>query len=283
MAARIRNAAQRLARRLDGNGHVKCVGVHDGSSIAHDRYMTLPEDQVAPSQAGEVVDRQQGAKRAFLHVAVTRTGDTGCDERDLHKPRTIDPKARLAAPQVRNANKTFCDGDEIRLAAFDGREMPGGDAKSGREVGQLSGIIRPPAFPPPQAAEAVVEAWRLDGNAAAEGQGIERRRLDGTAGKYECAKRRDPVGRRRSGRTKRVRWYPAHISVRCELSPTPAFAVFVVDRHSLTMQGFGIERRIGRRLPPHRRLRVADLKLGACNKAYGLDFALEVQRCEIRS
>jgi len=104
--------------------------------------------------------------------------------------------------------------------------------------------------PPPPLARVCPNVSVSCPDAAAEGQGVDRRRLDGTARKYESAQHRHAVSRRRSGRTKRVRRYPAHISVRTELSPPPAFPIFVVDHHPLPMQGFGIERRVGRRLPP---------------------------------
>src|SRR5215467_324073 len=264
----IRDAAYRLCGRLDRDGHVKGVGVHDRSFVAYDRHVALPEDQVAASKARGIVGWQRATQRLCLHVAVARTVDAACGERDLHQPGAIDAETGLSAPQIRYTHETFCDRDEIRLPAFDRCEMPRWDPKSACEFRQLTGVLA---------------LWRLHGDAAAEGQGVDRGRFDGAAREDECAQRRHAVGRPWSRPTKRVRGNPAHISVRSELPPTPALAVFVIDCHPLAAQGFGIERRIGRRLASYRCLRVADLKLDACHKACSRNLALEVKRCEIGS
>ena len=99
--------------------------------------MAFPEHQIAPTQAREIVYGQRGAECALLHVAVARADDAACCECNLHQSRTIESQAGLAAPQIGNADKTFRDGDEIRLAALDGGQVPGRDAKVGLDNGQF--------------------------------------------------------------------------------------------------------------------------------------------------
>src|ERR1700683_1643886 len=92
------DARDRLLRTLDGRGHVMCVGMDDSLAIAGDRDMAFPENQIAAFEFLRVARVEFAAEPLLLHVAVARAAGAGGGERNLHEPRTIDPKTALAAP-----------------------------------------------------------------------------------------------------------------------------------------------------------------------------------------
>src|SRR5579863_6100819 len=92
------DARDRLLRTLDGRGHVMRVGMDDSLAIAGDRDMAFPENQIAAFESLRVARVEFAAEPLLLHVAVARAAGAGGGKRNLHEPRTIDPKTALAAP-----------------------------------------------------------------------------------------------------------------------------------------------------------------------------------------
>src|SRR5262249_4624270 len=83
-------------------------------------HVSSPENKIA-APARSV--RHDLSNRRALHVAIARAGEAAGGERDLHQPGAVEPKAGLAAPHIRRAEKTPGDRDEIRPAALDPRAM----------------------------------------------------------------------------------------------------------------------------------------------------------------
>ena len=182
VAACRRDARERGRDRLDGDAHVKRIGVNEIRAVAHDRDMPLPEDKIAAARLRDV-DRL--AERGFLHVAVARAGDAAGVERNLHEAGAIEPEIGLAAPQIRDPEEAFGDRDEVLLALRERR-----DVAERNEAERRHG-------------EAVLLARHRD--AAAERRHRDRRQLDRGAGERERARRDDlvrrRVARRASGRS----------------------------------------------------------------------------------
>ena len=104
--------------------------------------------------------------------------------------------------------------------------------------------------------------------------------IDGT-GEHMRAQRRHLVGRRRAGRSQRVRRQPSHIAVARELAPGPAFVVGLVDGDALALERLAVERCLRRGGAAQRRLRLGDLAHSALDEARGGDFAFEMLGGEV--
>src|ERR1700733_5258232 len=116
IASRAADAGNSPGDRLDGDRHVEGVGVNKAAAFAHDGDMALPEYEITALQFGKIgACRHWSAQRRFLHVAVARASHAAGHQRNLHQARAVDAEYGLAAPQIRHAQKTFGDRDEVAL------------------------------------------------------------------------------------------------------------------------------------------------------------------------
>src|SRR5205807_3122760 len=95
------------------------IGVRDARFVAHDRHVALPEQKVAALRRSA----RLFAERALLHVAVARAADATSHERELNQGGAVEPETGAPAPQIRHADETFGDRNEILLDARDRHEM----------------------------------------------------------------------------------------------------------------------------------------------------------------
>ena len=151
--------------------------------------------------------RDRRAERRFLHIAVARAGNACRRQRHLHQPRAIETERRLAAPQIRHAEKALGHGDEIRSRRYQAAR----DAATARRRRTAS----PPCDP---------RCGRWQGARRAAAPRCGGSLIDGP-GNAKRPQRRYFVGRRRAGRRQRVRRQPADIAVGRELAPGPAFGI----------------------------------------------------------
>ena len=86
--------------------------------------MAAPEHQVAALQKRRpVCCFEHHAEPPLLHVGVARARDASRGQRHLHEAGTVDAVRRLAAPQIRRADKSFRDRDKVGRTRPDLGEM----------------------------------------------------------------------------------------------------------------------------------------------------------------
>ena len=104
--------------------HVKGIGVEQASRVQHHAHMAFPENQIA---APDLVAADGMAQRLFHHVGVAGRRHAGGLQRGLDQAGTIQPRRRLAAPDIRHAQKALGHRDKIAArvdpAAPDARGM----------------------------------------------------------------------------------------------------------------------------------------------------------------
>ena len=193
------------------------IGVDDRLAIACDRDMAFPENQIAAFEFLRVARIEFAAEPLLLHVAVARAAGAGGGERNLHQPRTIDPEAALAAPQVGRADKASATATKsgtrwsIGLRCCRGRYQP-----SGVIANEPSSRSTVSEFPITKVST---------GGSLIEGPGKAKVRKAVTLW----------VGWPAGFLSALIR-QPADIAVAVELAPGPALAVAVIDRRALALE-----------------------------------------------
>jgi hypothetical protein len=113
------------------------VGVQECGLIAHDADVPAPKDEVAAPQARKVrVDGDLHSQRLFLPIGVARCVNPGRVERNLHKARAINAKARFAAPEIGRMQQPLGHGDEVCLALLVREQMTREDESGIADLGE---------------------------------------------------------------------------------------------------------------------------------------------------
>ena len=133
-----RDAGGGRVQGLDGYFHMMRVGVKQTLAVEHHAHMPLPEDQVAASEPGQIVDGQLCSERRFLHVSVTRRVQASALQRGLNKARTINSRRALAAPEIWRFEEELCYGCEVLRPRSDRRYVLRDREAAAREADEFA-------------------------------------------------------------------------------------------------------------------------------------------------
>ena len=108
------NPRDSIGEGLNRDLHVVRVRMNKIKAVPHDPDMPIPEDEIAAAQlSAPGIDAD--TDRGFLKVRIARHVHARAVERNLDQTGTIDPKGRLATPQIGRGHETLRDVHEIRF------------------------------------------------------------------------------------------------------------------------------------------------------------------------